>query len=252
MYSIAIPSHMRLDLLQKYTLPLLKRHNIDSKGIFIFASPASYKDYKAALSHEYTVIKSYASILRTRNHIISKFEEGAQVVEIDDDIEEVISLLDSKPIESIHGLITYAFEKSKGGLWGISATTDPRMAEKRREGFGLRSIVNSFLGYTNNKDIKLSLKEKEDFERTILFWKKGLPIYKIPQYGIKTKYWTNKGGIQSHYNKEHRKAVQKKAADVLFLKYPELVYKRTRRNGIVDIRFRKALEVKVENHELTK
>ena len=38
---IAIPSHNRVKLLQKYTLSLLKKHNFDFNYIFIFFSSES-------------------------------------------------------------------------------------------------------------------------------------------------------------------------------------------------------------------
>jgi hypothetical protein len=242
-YIIAIPSHMRIDTIQKRTLALIERNGISKSCIKIFVSPVCYKNYKDVLGSQYRVIRSYASILNTRNHIIRSHKDGQRIVEIDDDIEEIITFPSKRPVESLESLITSAFEKSSGGLWGISATTDPRNACKTKEGFGLRSIVNSFLGYTNQREVRLTMKEKEYFERTIIFWKKGLPIYKMPQFGVKTKYWKNKGGIQAHYDETKRRAVQMKAADELYSMYPDLVYKKKRPNGIVDIRFRRSFTV---------
>ncbi len=81
--------------------------------------------------------------------------------------------------------------------------------------------------------------EKEDFDRVCQFYKKNLPILKRCGYGINTRYWKNQGGIQARYNFDQRIIVQKESADMLMEKYPDLVYQRIRKNGIVDIRFRR-------------
>ena len=61
-----------------------------------------------------------------------------------------------------------------------------------KDKFGLYSIINSCCGYVNCKSIKLTVSEKEDFERCILMFRMGYPILKRCGYGIKTKYWTIK------------------------------------------------------------
>lgn len=79
----------------------------------------------------------------------------------------------------------------------------------------------------------------KDNERVLQFNALGLPILKRTGYGVDTRYWTNKGGIQAHYNQEKRKRVQAESADELMAKYPDCCYKIVRKNGIVDLRFKK-------------
>ena len=125
-----------------------------------------------------------------------------------------------------------------GGLWGVNANTNNYFADGVDK-FGLYSIINSCLGYVNNKQIKLTTKEKEDFERCILFYQMKLPILKRTGFGIKTKYWTNKGGLNDDYNFEKRIKVQRDSAKYLMKKYPGMCYEHVRSNGLVDLRFRK-------------
>ena len=88
------------------------------------------------------------------------------------------------------------------------------------------------------------MEEKEDFERTILFFLSGKRILKRGRWGIRTKYWSNKGGIQSKYDFQTRTEVQKQAAIELHERYPDLTRIHVRKNGIYDIRFTKNATIK--------
>jgi len=241
---IAIPSHKRSEQFKEKTLNLLKKHNFDLKYIYIFVSPESYDEY-SKIFVDCNVILSKNNILDTRNHIIEYFDEGEEIVEMDDDVEDIVHTIKevkSTSVEDLQELFRDSFEKSKGGLWGMNATlTSNNFFASGKDSFGIQqvSIVNSCIGYTNRKDIKLTVPEKEDFERVILFYKKDIPILKRGQYGIKTKYWKNEGGIQDRYDFNKRKEVQELSANMIIEQYPNHAYKVQRKNGIVDIRFHK-------------
>ncbi len=245
---IAIPSHKRLNSFKTRTYALLMRHGFDENDIYIFVSPESYEEYKDEFKN---VILSKNNILDTRNHIIEYFDEGERVVEMDDDILSIkTTIKNTKPVEvdNLKFIFEESFEKCQGGLWGFnSVVTGNNFKCKVNPIDNIKiqriTIVNSCLGYFNRKDIKLSVKEKEDYERVILFYIKGIPILKREMYGIHTRYWTYAGGIQARYNTEERIKVQSEAAEYLFNLYPEHVYKCIRKTkwkeGMVDLRFRK-------------
>lgn len=240
---IAIPSHMRPEQLQHKTLKLLKDHNFDFSNIYVFVSPESHDSYQPiAGKWGFNLIQSYASIFETRNHIIQYFPENACVVEMDDDIEDIMTTLKDKESSSVSDLQqlfreSFRLLPNSQGLWGFNANTN-RFFTNGMDKFGLYSIINSCLGYRNDKRIALTVPEKEDFERCIQFYKLGLPILKRGGWGIKTKYWKNKGGIQAHYDFAKRKQVQQESAKMIMEKYPGVAYERKRSNGIIDIRFR--------------
>ena len=241
-FVIAIPSHKRPDILQSKTLTLLKNHNISMKKVFVFVSPESYQDY-IPIKNKFKfnlVGGDNTTILKTRNNIIKYFDEGQNIIELDDDVEEIeITLkgLKNKPVTNLKELFNESFQIiHTGGLFGFNANTNNFFAANTDK-FGLYSIINSCLGYKNDKRIKLTVAEKEDFERAIQFYELNLPILKRTGYGIKTKYWTTKGGIQSHYDFKKRVEVQKQSAEQLLEKYPWSARKQVRKNGIVDLRF---------------
>lgn len=241
---IAIASHERLQTLQCKTLKLLKKHKIPMKQVYVFVSPQSYESYKVIEKEwEFNLVGGQnTTILKTRNNIIKHFNEGQNIIEMDDDVDDVQVTIKGQKNESVKNL-KVLFNKSfdmicGGGLFGFNANTNSFFASGTDK-YGLYSIINSCLGYKNDKRVKLSVSEKEDFERCILFYKLGLPILKRTKYGIKTNYWTNKGGIQDHYDFEKRIQVQRKSAETLLRKYPWACRAQTRKNGIVDIRFSK-------------
>ena len=240
---IAIASHERPKQLQEKTLSLLKRHGVKMDKVFVFASPESFITYSdIAKVWGFNLIESKASILDARNHIIEYFDEGAKIIEMDDDVEDIEVTVKGQKNSSVKNLIMLfneTFEKlGKVGLGGFNANTNNYFA-MGEDKFGLYSIINSCLGYVNDKRIKLTVAEKEDFERCIQFYKLELPILKRTGYGIKTKYWKNKGGIQDRYDFEKRKQVQRESAEQIMEKYPEFCFTKERKNGIVDIRFRR-------------
>ena len=245
---IAIASHQRPAQLQEKTLALLKKHKFNFNNVYVFVSPESYNEYlPISVKWKFHLIESKNSILTTRNHIIQHFKEGAEIVEMDDDVEDIETTLKgtkNKSVSNLKQLFEDSFklirEKGEGdnGLWGFNANTNNFYADGKDK-IGLYSIINSCCGYINRKTIKMTVSEKEDFERCILMFKRGYPILKRCGYGVKTKYWTNKGGIQGHYGFEKRKKVQSDSAMTLMEKYPEYCYTKVRPNGIVDIRFRR-------------
>ena len=240
-YKIAIASHQRIDMIRKKTLFYLNKNKINPSSVYIFVSPESYESYKDEFL-DYNIVLSKNNILDTRNHIIEYFDEGQPIVEMDDDVENIQTTkkgVENERIGDLDLFIKNSFVKlGKQGLWGVNSNVNNFFATGQDK-FGLYSIINSFLGYYNDKNIILAVPEKEDFDRVCQFYKKNLPILKRCGYGINTRYWKNQGGIQARYNFDQRIIVQKESADMLMEKYPDLVYQRIRKNGIVDIRFRR-------------
>ena len=237
-FKIVIPSYNRLKTLQNKTLAFLFRNNIPHNKIYIFVHPDCYCDY-LILESEYNIniIKSVEGIRDSRNFITDYFPEGEKLLSMDDDISDLIDFRTNQSIEHLNDFIEESFEMVQGGLWGLSAT-DNRFFSRLNDKVGLQSIIGSFCGFTNRKQYKLTLKVMEDYERVIYYYNDNRIILKRSFIGIKTKYWTTAGGIQSNYSKDERITIQNEAADYLLKTYPQLVYIRTRKNGLKDIRFR--------------
>ena len=243
-YKIVIPSYNRLSKLQARTLDFLFRHNIDHTKIYIFAHPLSFDEYKEVFDSKYpniNVIESKGGIKNSRNYINHYFNEGDKIVEIDDDVEDLIDLREDKPLENLNEFIEESFSMCGNGIWGVSALTNKFFATLNDK-FGLRSIVATFCGYVLDKSIKLTLDVMEDHQRTILYYLNDKTILKRGWVGIKTKYWTLSGGLQTEYDREKRLQLQNYCSDELATSYPHLVYQRTRKNGLKDLRFKRNIK----------
>lgn len=235
----AIASHKRPEMLQRHTLSMLRRHSIDMKHVHVFAS--AVEDYMA-ISHQlgfHLHIGGKEGITQARNDIIQHFAHGQHIVELDDDVEDIVQFngKTSTPIQDLQEFINVSFAKiGTEGLWGICATANAFYASGKDQ-FGPRSIINSFLGYINNKNIVLTVTEKEDFQRVCQFHALGLPVLKRGTAGVVTRYWYNPGGIQNRRSFQQRKVAQRESADALMALYPGMFRMQTRRNGITDIFF---------------
>ena len=241
-FVIAIASHKRPEIIQSKTLNLLKKHKMSMKNVFV--SPESYEEYIPIKNKwKFNLVGGdNTTILKARNNIIKYFDEGQNILEMDDDVAQIeITLkgVKNKPVKDLKELFNESFQIiHQGGLFGFNANTNNFFAGNKDK-FGLYSIINSCLGYKNDKRIKLTVPEKEDFQRVIQFYELNLPILKRTGYGINTNYWKNKGGIQGHYDFKKRIEVQRESAEQLLLLYPYAFRKQLRKNGIVDLRFKR-------------
>ena len=237
---IAIPSHDRVDMFQDKTLAFLKKHKFPMSDVYVFSTPAYYNAYKEIGDKwGFNVVKSKSNLLAKRNHFISYFPAGQKVVEMDDDVED-IQKIGGTGVTNFKKFLADSFKAlgQNQGLWGVNANCNAFHATKGDK-FGAHSLCNTFIGYVNDKRINLTIAEKHDMDRLLQFIKLGLPTLKRGDWGIKTKYWTNKGGIATDYDIEKRKKVQSKDANDLMKKFPNCCWTKTRPNGIVDIRLKR-------------
>ena len=228
-YKIVIPSYNRLSQLIARTLDFLFRHNIDHSKIYIFVHPFSFDEYKEVFDYKYpniNIIESKGGIKNSRNYINHYFNDGDK--------------RQDKPLENLKEFIEESFSMCNG-IWGVSALTNKFFATMHDK-YGLRSIVATFCGYVLDKSIKLTLDLMEDYEKVIKYYLKEKSILKRGWVGIKTKFWTLEGGLQTEYDREKRKMLQNYCSDELATTYPNLVFQRTRKNGLKDIRFRRNLK----------
>jgi len=99
----------------------------------------------------------------------------------------------------------------------------------------LRFIIGSCFGYINS-GIFTTITEKDDYERTILYYLRDKGVLRYNSISMKTKYYKNKGGLQSDGYKD-RYEKQLEAVKYLLEKYPEYVKrKKSFKSGFPEIR----------------
>ena len=256
-YIIAIPSYNRPDIIQSNTLAVLKSHNINPSQITIFVSDKEQYDiYKNAIPSTLynNIVIGALGLKNQRNYINSYYPEGTHVVEMDDDIKRIVQLVITKrntkkgstssrmssrmskktksasrstsikSINDLDGFIKKAFTictEKKIFLWGVyplanayfmtnTVTTD------------LRFIVGPMWGMINRhrKELKLTVDEKENSERTLQHWKLDRAVLRFNNVAIDTNYYKNKGGMQSEG--KDRKLEAMKSIAYLHQLYPDI------------------------------
>jgi len=265
-YVIAIPSYKREESIKEKTLKVLEGHKIDVSRIHIFvANKEEEKQYKSSLDSKYhsRIIIGKPTISGQRNYISSYFPEGKCIAQFDDDIEEIYELhhptkkpksqltyrdmisrefrkkQSLKPIKSLDQFIKTTFSKCvREGiyLWGVYPTANPYFMTFKADD-QLNFIVGPMFGIINRHNPKLntSVRVKEDFERTLNYYKMDGKVLRINYVTIKTKYYKNKGGIQAEGL--DRKKEAEKAAKELHKKFPDITKLYTRKStGMPEIR----------------
>jgi hypothetical protein len=263
-YTIAIPSYNRQDTIQTHTLAVLNRHNIKPSHITIFVANQEQHDiYKAAIPQFLynNLVIGVLGLKNQRNFISDYYPEGAHIVEMDDDIKQIVQLVTTqkvgkksgrlttrktikphkttKPIEDLDGFIIKAFEMCTElniFLWGVYPLINAYfMTDKITK--DLRFIVGPMWGMINRhrQDLKLTIDEKENSERTLQYWVADGAVLRFNYIGIDTKYYKNKGGMQSEG--KNRKEEALKSVYYLNKMYPTLTkISLTKKSGMPEIK----------------
>jgi hypothetical protein len=266
-YNICIPSYGRPQILQDKTLTTLKRMCIHPDDIYIYVIQEEFEQYKQILDktmyNDITIgvlglpqqrefisskLNSVKKFWQNQNFLIEKnplgFFEIKQIVYMDDDIQEID--LKYTNFSSLDIFIQNAFKacsRAESYIWGIYPVWNPFFREKQKKDVttDLRYICGCMYGIINRKkDLELQLKitlengEKEDVERTCLFWKKDGVVLRYNKIGAKTKYYGKEGGLG---NFKSRLEKSKIACEKLKEHFPLYGNIKVRKNGMSEFVF---------------
>jgi len=239
-YKIAIPSYKRHKLLRKKTLAFLEYHEINPKNIHIFvANKKEYNIYYNEFGKKYNIIIGKIGLYNNRNIITKYFPIGEYILNMDDDVEDILELNkpgELKSIKSLNEFCEAAFllcKEKKIFLWGVYAVQNPFFM-KRIIKIGLNHIVGSFWGNINRHDpsLKITLRVKEDYERSIKYYEKDGRVLRFNYVTVKTKYYnSDEGGLSKIRTPE----IAKKEVEKLITSYPNYVRIAKYRNGYPEI-----------------
>lgn len=198
---IVIPTYNRSDRFE--TLSFLKKNDVPIENIYIFlANEEEKQKYINSFGNEYNWIVGVIGIDKQRNFITNYFDENEILVSIDDDIEDLIHK-DNRPfLDWIYECINYINEEQVG-LISIPPSTNPfwfkeQIKSKSHKSFkcGNYLAIGGFHIYKNHKDLLIDIPFIEDYERSILYYKKYGCNARYFDILLKTKYWGT-GGLSS-------------------------------------------------------
>jgi hypothetical protein len=257
---VAIPSYKRAEILKDKTLAVLHSYKIEPSRIYIFVADEDEKKiYEETLPKgQYNkIIVAKKGLDNARNIINGYFPVGQKIVEADDDIRGFIEFdatkrRHEKPLESLKKIIDRGFaeaEKHGARLWGVYPSANGFFM-KDSVSTDLKHIVGSFWGQVNpGKQVQIHLQSKEDYERTLQFWKIDGVVVRLNFVSPQTAYYKTPGGLQLERTKE------KIEDEVKYLQkhYPDyFVINPHRKSGFVEIRLRDPAAAAAKTRKLTK
>tara|TARA_B100000424_G_C22836850_1_gene446776 strand:- start:64 stop:846 length:783 start_codon:yes stop_codon:yes gene_type:complete len=215
-FRVAIPSIQRADTIKEKTLNYLQQTDIDLSKVDLFLSaPEEEPEYRESIGDlPINIIPTNKRHCNTqRNFMVDYYPEGQLLVCMDDDIDMIAMKVDDKNVKQINELtdfVNQAFQMSlKYGydLWGVNPVINPYFL-KNNVSFNLKYIVGCFYGYRNNHSEKAYVSTnpeygKEDFERSIKYFIADGGVTRFNYVAPKTKYYSQKGGIQTYRTLEY-------------------------------------------------
>jgi hypothetical protein len=246
-WEVAIPSYKRPETLRDKTLTVLKHYRIPASKITVFvADKEQEKLYKDTLKEgSYgKIIVGIVGMGAIRNFISDYYPVGTQIVNIDDDIKGFLEYDASKPrkekpLRSLLAVIKKGFtecEKAEARLWGVYPVANGFFM-KPKISTDLRYVIGSFWGCINagTKAVKITLDDKEDYERSILYYKADGAIIRLNMVAPISSYYKEPGGMQEERTKQR----VEKSARWLVKTYPDLaVLNPSKKSGFMEVRLR--------------
>jgi hypothetical protein len=241
-YVVAIPSYKRQDVLVSKSLKTLKDGGVNAAKIHIFvANEEERVNYEKTVPRELygKIVVGLKGITNQRKFIVKYFKENQYVVSIDDDVEQIEKMDGPTKLVKIRNVDKFFkdgyTDLKKHGLyiWGIYPVRNPFFM-KPKTTTDLKFIIGVLRGFINrhSKDIEpsLSAEGKEDYEQSILYFKKDGGVLRYNNITTKTKFHAD-GGLG-----KDRQEMNKKAADYMKRQYPDLVTVFHRKNGMTEIK----------------
>lgn len=239
-YIVVIPTYKRYEILKHRTLNTLMEHNINPKSIYIFvANEKEKEEYKKTLDKKtyHKIIVGVKGLKNQREFISQSFPENTNIISFDDDIESIDLSLNTLPFDNLHEFFIYAFQllrKKKLYIWGLYPVYNPFFRKDQTEiSYELKYIVGAIYGFINrhSNDLTIHVENKEDVERTILYYIKDGGVIRFNRIGFVTKYYGKVGGMGTF---EDRLKPMETASKWLLKKYPDYGKIKVRKNGMTE------------------
>ena len=186
--------------------------------IYLFVVPEEEVLYREAVASDLYghLVVGVKGLCNQRNFITDYFDEGEIIAQFDDDVRQIKS---EKSFREILEIGLKGLEE--GGLFGVLPNDDTRRMKDSTTSH-LAFIIGCFYIYRIHKDLLLGTDEKDDVERTILYFKRDGKVCRYQGAGVSTSYKGGKGGLQQEGRKDRITAGVK----YLLERYPGFCKKR--------------------------
>ena len=234
--TIAIPSYDRPNELERKSIRFLKENGI-TDNIDVFVNDESQKKLYSHIKGIKLIIVGKKGIMNARNFMSSYYPKGKKIVYLDDDITAIYKgnkiKTEMKKVYNLKELITKGFalcDKHKFFKWGLNPS------QNRRSLYDTITTDLRYIGFLtgeiNQPSIRATVDYSEDFERTILYYKKGGGVIRFNHYVAKSILYAKGGNQATGRNKDN----ERKDKLIIQKKYPNYARIIVRGSGRTDIR----------------
>ena len=239
-YVIAIPTLSRPCALKRKTLRLLESYKIPKHSIYVFVIDSEYEIYKSIIGTEYNLVCGVCGIANQRNYISNYFAFDSYILSMDDDIENVMFLDNTKltnvnSLTSIISFVINTMDSAEVNLAGVYPVANP-FYMKDTVSTDLRFCIGGFYIFKNKKlMVDTATESKEDYALNIKYFIHDGSILRFNNLTFKSKKHAC-GGLG-----KDRSAMNAYAAAYLTNKYPSVcVYKK---DSVTEIRLKRNIKL---------
>lgn len=241
MYKIGIPSYRRSNNCK--TLLTLHKYNIPKELINVFVVEEEYDLYLKSLDKDYynELIIGKPTLVKQREFIENYYPLKTNLIFMDDDIEDVTY----GTYTTLNDFFIDAFNtchEKKSFIWGIYPVNNPFFFKKQPFlSTSLKFIIGCLYGIItreNTPKLQITPKydgNKDDVERSILYYLTDKIILRYNHVTIKTKFYKKNEGLGGL---EERKNLMKNSAIEINKNYFDLTRIKIRKNGLYEIQFK--------------
>lgn len=245
-WTVVIPSYNRVDTLKAKTLALLQKHKIPKERIHVVVADEEQAElYKAGGIADMVgkIVVGVKGLVPVRNWIFQHYPVGAPLISFDDDVRGFIEYdararRHERPLRDLAGMFDRGFEEcrtNKARFWGAYPSANGFFM-KPGVTTDLRFIIGSFWGCFNpGREIQIPIGggEKEDYQRTLLFWEADGVVVRLSDVAVQTVTYGTPGGLQDG----NRLARERKTVKAMLRRWPTLLAPNPRRkSGYPEVR----------------
>ena len=236
---VAVVSHARAQSVGPKTLRTLANRGIERERVRLFVTPGQEEEYRSAVDPGIvgSIETGKFGLAAQRHYVTMAYPEGTWLVQLDDDVSDVREKVDDKnavPVKDLESTFRFGFEACedhKARLWGIYPVLNP-MFMKNRLRVGLLFCIGHLWGVINSHDDarRVRLANKEDYERSIRYYKADGAVVRMEDIAAKTKM-LGAGGLQAD-DQPARAALNRIEVMKLVNQWPEHVRVTKRRSEL--------------------
>lgn len=209
-YVVAIPSYQRAEQLEKRTLDLLLKGNVDPEAIHVFLHDndptiAQYEDL-AQRTGIRLVVTQARGITAQRTGIAALWPEGQPIVSMDDDVTALMAARDAKnldPVGDLHKLFVRMFEETRDRrlwVWGFAPVPNAFFLKPDKISEGLKFLIFTCYGFYSRPGHPVhthTVPYKDENELSLRAWWYDGAAVRHDGVAAKANFYTLAGGCQA-------------------------------------------------------